>query len=272
MLLLTPRTRQSAPAPYYAMVCRQSYFPLLADKLRQHFAPAALASMEELWLEARGVPLRWHLSAGTLFDLLEAGHDAHMPWDVTVHLTNFPEDRLLRLTPEALKAHFMSTLKEANFLKHGDGTKVMGLSRQDQDELWSSIGSGAAGFERFFAVNDKLLGEPADIRSVALRVLRADQSMLQRPLKPVREDGRLVTLGEALVELGVMEAGASAAVCVQGVCPLLETPLFEMQVHAVALRAIYKLTPLPPAHVEQPRQFFVRGSSLIFPCMFLYNQ
>lgn len=152
-----------------------------------------------------------------------------MPWQVTVHFVSFPEDRLLRLPPgvlEGLKSHFMSTLKEANFLKHGDGNKVMSLSKQDQDELWTSIGSGAAGFERFFEVNDKLLPEPKLLKSVALRVVRKRGALIQLPLKPLREDGSLVTLGEALLQCGV-ESGRK--VRIQGVVPPLDAPVFELQ-------------------------------------------
>ena len=39
------------------------------------------------------------------------------------------EDKLLRMPAglDGLKSTFMSTLKEANYLKHGDGNKVMSL-------------------------------------------------------------------------------------------------------------------------------------------------
>ncbi len=138
----------------------------------------------------------------------------------------------------------------------------MNLSRQDQDELWTAIGSGAPGLDRFYHVNDKLLGEPQHIRSIAMRLVRllieslslprslavlclaswpltdslsfapsAAQvrrtgPMVQLPIKPLRADGALVTLGEALELLGV-ERGR--LVRVQGVCPPLDAPLFELQ-------------------------------------------
>lgn len=136
---------------------------------------------------------------------------------------------MLRVPPggvEGIKAYFMNALKEANFLKHGDGNKVMALSRQDQDELWTSIGSGPGGFERFFAVNDKLLPEPKLLKSVAFRVVRKRGALIQLPLKPLREDGTLVTLGQAL-ELYGIEAGRS--VRIQGVVPPLDAPIYELQ-------------------------------------------
>jgi autophagy-related protein 5 len=83
----------AAPPPYYAMLNRQSYFPLIYDKLRAHFqssAPAHTHAQEDLWLEASSEPLRWHLPVGTLFDMLTSSDVSSMPWQITVHFLSFP--------------------------------------------------------------------------------------------------------------------------------------------------------------------------------------
>ena len=50
--------------------------------------------LDEVWFEYNGYKLKWQYPAGLLFDLLAA--DDSLPWVVTVHLTNFPQNELLR--------------------------------------------------------------------------------------------------------------------------------------------------------------------------------
>jgi autophagy-related protein 5 len=138
------------PLPLYVMLPRLSYFPLVFDRVKAYFLGVVPTAMDEIWLESSaGVPLRWHLAVGVLFDLHSDSLMPPIPWQVTVHFSSFPEDRLIRLTGvEALKNLFMSALKEANFLKYGDGGKVMSLSRSDQDSLWLSIGQMESGLQQ----------------------------------------------------------------------------------------------------------------------------
>jgi autophagy-related protein 5 len=92
---------------------------LLNARSQSHFLGVVPTALDEIWLEgSRGEPLRWHLAVGVLFDMLNEGLSPPIPWQVTVHFSSFPEDRLMRLSGlEAVKGQFMSALKEANFLK-----------------------------------------------------------------------------------------------------------------------------------------------------------
>lgn len=157
------------------------------------------------------------------------GNDSvSVPWNVTVHVSSFPEEDLLRLSGlEAVKSGFMSTLKEANYLKHGDGTKVMGLSRVDQDNLWHTIGSDATGFDKFWEVNNQLLGDTDTLKSVALRIVqRGGGAIMQLPVKPTKEDGTLTTLADALALHRVAEG---KKILIQGVDVPRDASLYEIQ-------------------------------------------
>ncbi len=185
-------------------------------------------ALDEIWLESsQGEPLRWHLAVGVLFDMLHDGLAPPIPWQLTVHFSSFPEDRLIRLSGlEAVKSQFMSSLKEANFLKFGDGGKVMSLSRQDQDNLWLSISAGEAGLQQFWEVGDKLLGDVTQLKSVAVRVFPSTgATFIQRPLRPLNEDGSHRTLGQALESLGF----AAKLPKIHGIVVPLETTLFDVQ-------------------------------------------
>lgn len=49
----------------------------------------------QIWFEANGTPLKWHLPFGVLWDILGGGHDgAVLPWQVTVHFQGFPSEEV----------------------------------------------------------------------------------------------------------------------------------------------------------------------------------
>ena len=216
------------PFPLYLMIDRLSYFPLVFDRLKAHFLGTAPATLDEMWLEYNGEPLKWHFTVGTLFDMFCVGGGATVPWNVTVHVSSFPEEELLRLSGlQAVKSNFMSSLKEANYLKHGDGSKVMGLSRVDQDNLWHTIGSDETGFDKFWEVNGQLLGEKATLKSCAIRIVqRGGGPVKQLPFPPIKEDGTDATLGDALNAHGISE---DRKILIQGVEVPRDAPLFGIQ-------------------------------------------
>ena len=44
---------------------------------------------DEVWFEYQGVPLKWHIPTGSLFDLLAGGRGGY-PWCLTVRLDPKP--------------------------------------------------------------------------------------------------------------------------------------------------------------------------------------
>lgn len=69
-----------------------------------------------------------------LFDVLSVA-DA-LPWAITVHFQAFPASEVLRCPDvDTIKAHYTNVLKEANYLKHGDGNRVNALSLEDSNNM-----------------------------------------------------------------------------------------------------------------------------------------
>ncbi|KAF8777381.1 Autophagy protein 5 like protein [Argiope bruennichi] len=107
------------PEPFYLMVPRLTYFPLLSDKIQKHFSNHVKDDIvgAEMWIDYDSQPLKWHYPVGLLFDYY--GSDAKLPWNVTVHFKDFPETELIHCPNKmAVQSHFMSTVKEASALKH----------------------------------------------------------------------------------------------------------------------------------------------------------
>ncbi|KAK8739600.1 hypothetical protein OTU49_003420 [Cherax quadricarinatus] len=132
----------SAPDPYYLMIPRLSYFPLVMDKVRKHFLRFTAQELQdaEMWLESDGTPLKWHYPVGVLFDL-QCGGSA-LPWCLTAHFSHFPEQDLIRCqTREVVESHFMSSLKEADGLKHR-GQIITNMQGKDHKQLWMGLCNG----------------------------------------------------------------------------------------------------------------------------------
>jgi hypothetical protein len=109
-----------------------------------------------MWLDYVGLPLKWHYPIGVLFDLYAS--QLSLPWSLSVHFQGFPSQTLLRCAgEETVKSHFVNSLKEvcsflrssspffshkllkANYLKHGDNSKVNALSLSEQNDLWEGL-------------------------------------------------------------------------------------------------------------------------------------
>lgn len=225
-----------APEPFFLMAPRNGYLPLQAMQSTQHFQASAPAHATEMWLEiaSHNVPAKWNLPTGVLYDLWgEEGED--LPWAITVHFTNFPAKMLRCTNEETVRAHYMSNLKEANYLKHGDGAKVNTLSVESQTDLWDGL--RLEKYDQFWKVHRQLEATVQKIKSVPVRFVRRNLPFIQLPLSAINDQGDLKTLGEALVEVlpkefhSSTEVAAGTRVLVQGVQPSLETPIAWLAYH-----------------------------------------
>jgi autophagy-related protein 5 len=71
---------------------------------------------------------------GVLADMY--GEASTLPWHITVHFQAFPAADILRCPDQhTIQAHYTNVLKEANYLKHGDGNRVNSLSLEDSNNL-----------------------------------------------------------------------------------------------------------------------------------------
>ncbi|CAH6778282.1 Atg5 [Phodopus roborovskii] len=124
--------------PYYLLLPRVSYLTLVTDKVKKHFQKAMRQEdVSEIWFEYEGTPLKWHYPIGLLFDLLASS--SALPWNITVHFKSFPEKDLLHCpSKDAVEAHFMSCMKEADALKHKSQV-INEMQKKDHKQLWMGL-------------------------------------------------------------------------------------------------------------------------------------
>ncbi|ELK00602.1 Autophagy protein 5 [Pteropus alecto] len=78
-----------------------------------------------------------HYPIGLLFDLLASS--SALPWNITVHFKGFPEKDLLHCpSKDAIEAHFMSCVKEADALKHKSQV-INEMQKKDHKQLWMGL-------------------------------------------------------------------------------------------------------------------------------------
>lgn len=103
--------------------------------------------------EYKGLPLKWYIPTGVLFDLLCA--EPERPWNLTVHFRGYPANVLTPCEGEdSIKWSFINSLKEAAYIINGNCKNVMNMSQADQAELWRSVLNG--NLEVYTRVSSKL--------------------------------------------------------------------------------------------------------------------
>src|SRR4051812_43062344 len=113
---------------------------------------SAPAMEDELWLEFDGIPLKWTIPIGVLFDLLSpsplldspasAGPvpALTLPWRLTVHFQSFPANKIQRCkTLFTVRQHFINTWKESSFLRFASNKVAAACSPTEHQRLWDSI-------------------------------------------------------------------------------------------------------------------------------------
>ncbi|KAL5010532.1 hypothetical protein ScPMuIL_012837 [Solemya velum] len=232
--LASEEVHSEQPDPIYLLVSRLSYFPVVTDKVYRHFSRCIdQEKLDEMWLEYEGLPIKWHYPIGLLFDLL-AG-DEVLPWSITVHFQNFPRDELLHCpNKEAVESLYMSTLKEADALKHRSQI-VNSMQRKDHKQLW--IGLQNDNFDQFWAVNRKLMEMGGDdmFRHIPFRIYQSEKPYLQKLFRPVSEEGYTQNL-EQLLKMFVPHIWGKNGellkrVLIHGVDPPLNTSILWLSEH-----------------------------------------
>jgi len=190
-------TTYQPPLPLYTTIPRNSYLLLACGgPIKEHFMLSAPTVVDEMWFDFNGIPLKWHYPVGVLYDLLAREPD--LPCPLTVHFQEFPATSLLRGgSDEGVRSHITNTLKEANFIKHGDATKFNSLSVTDSDALWNGICT--SDFDIFWGSN-KLLATNT-MKHVPIRVVQDNLPFIQDLVSPKDDEGNERTLGSVLSQL-----------------------------------------------------------------------
>jgi len=187
-----------------------------------------------MWFKYKDTTIKWQYPVGVLFDLL--GNPEELPWPLTVYFQGFPSTVLMRLADQQnglLKSQFMSSVKESSVLKFGEN-KVINLSTEDRNNLWDSLLSND--YEKFWEVNNKLYPDRNQLKSLAVRIIRAskDRPIIQEPISDPS-----MTLGDLLANLlpslfgsgGEVGKELKAVAIVQGISPPLNTPIGWLAEH-----------------------------------------
>nr|AFK43433.1 unknown [Lotus japonicus] len=141
------------PPPALVLAPRIGYLPLLISLLKPHFSSTLPPGQDTIWFEYKGLPLKWYIPTGVLFDLLCV--EPERPWNPTVHFRGYPSNLLLPCEGEdSVKRSFINSLKEAAYVINGNCKNVMNMSQPDQVELWGSVLNG--NLESYRRVSSKL--------------------------------------------------------------------------------------------------------------------
>jgi len=224
------------PEPIYLMVSRQTYLPIITEKIERHFMKHIEKDLvDEIWMEFEGQPLKWHYPVGLLYDI--CAYNSSLPWNITVHFQNFPSDELMRCSSrEVVESHFMSTVKEADALKRNSQV-INSMQKKDHKQLWMGLLNDK--FDQFWMVNRKLMDcTPEDpFKHIPIRLYQLDKPFVQKLVKPFQTEscglgarGDVLTLGGAISIL-TPDIPQPYSVVIQGLEPPLETPIHYLSEH-----------------------------------------
>lgn len=177
--------------PYMICFPRLSYLPFLLPKLLNYFSEDLIAAADEIIAESGffsfdGVPLKWHLPIGLLYDIhmlstQDVSHDGEStralgkrgnPFRLTVHFSTATEsDRNSNtITPSPAIVHdaFINSVKEADFLRSGSAKPIMSLNATDSKLLWTSTQEND--LTTYARIHAELIPRDTPLRNIPLRV------------------------------------------------------------------------------------------------------
>ena len=196
--------------PYFVQYARLSYLPFLLPRLHAFFIPSLInpdVIPYDGWFSFEEVPLKWQYPLGLLYDLFSgsspsqaSGMDMHdqmpldgtqdqLPWRLTLHFTDWPEQSLVRPDAEGKMLHdaFINSVKEADFLRNGTAKGIMSLSKDDSTNLWNAVQERMARKGSCYPSESKLTNQADDFdvfNPISKRLLYAQGAPLRHiPLK-----------------------------------------------------------------------------------------
>nr|BAH72251.1 ACYPI005861 [Acyrthosiphon pisum] len=133
------------------------------------------------------------------------------------------------LMPRSIESNFMSSMKEADMLKHRSQV-FSTMQRHQHNQLWTGLLNDK--FDQFWSENKKLM-EPFEgsyFKHIPVHFYRSGSSVMTQTLvKPVSDDGNHITLGE-LMKLNYPSVD-NPKVFTHGICIPHETPVQWMSEH-----------------------------------------
>jgi autophagy-related protein 5 len=160
--------------------------PLLLPRLHAFFSPLLIADAESItvhegYFSYDGVPLKWHLPLGLLYDMYvmsirdssleKSASTSSLPFKLTLHYS--PDEastNVNSITPDPITMHdsFINSVKEADFLRSGTAKPIMTLPAADSKALWSSTQENDVA--TYAKIHQTLLPAPGQMRNIPLRL------------------------------------------------------------------------------------------------------
>uniref|UniRef100_A0A915J3Z4 Autophagy protein 5 n=1 Tax=Romanomermis culicivorax TaxID=13658 RepID=A0A915J3Z4_ROMCU len=173
------------PKASYMLVSRLTYLPLLKERLKKHIRSILNYenNIDGIWFEFNGFFLKWYYPVGVLYDYYGA---KSIPWSITVHVKNYPENELECDDKCNVEFIFIQTLKEADQMKHR-GHVIENLQCHDYKQLWNNFIYER--FDQFYHVSKPLSENTIEnpIRYIPIRVYLPDRfKFVQKLVKPFR--------------------------------------------------------------------------------------
>ncbi|CAA3011569.1 autophagy protein 5 isoform X1 [Olea europaea var. sylvestris] len=178
------------PPPALILAPRLGYLPLLVRQIKPFFSSSLPPGVDTVWFEYKGLPLKWYIPTGVLFDLLCA--EAERPWNLTVHFRGYPGKILTPCEGEdSVKWSFINALKEAACIITGNCKNIMNMSQSDQTDLWRSVLNGD--MDAYLRVSSKLkLCTIGDDHSMKFNTtLKSRQSTIDTDVTAPARTGRI---------------------------------------------------------------------------------
>ncbi|CAK7338877.1 unnamed protein product [Dovyalis caffra] len=174
------------PPPALILAPRIGYLPLLLPLIKPYFSSALPPGQDTLWFDYKGLPLKWYIPTGVLFDLFCA--EPERPWNLTVHFRGYPSNLLIPCEgEESVKWSFINSLKEADYIINGNCKNVMNMSQSDQVELWRSVMDG--NLDKYLRASSKLkLGTLATDEGDMAGQVKAGKIPIRLYVRSVHED------------------------------------------------------------------------------------
>lgn len=223
------------PEPCSAMIPRSSYLPLHMADIKQYFSAFIRQELldNEIWCDTEhGDKIKWHLPFGVSYDILHGLSVEGAIWHLNVHFSDYPEQELLRCPSlDCVKSYFLTTLKEADALKHGSAV-MSNIREKENSMLWNGILTKS--YDEFWTINRKLMDcnskrQPLTYRNLPVRLYNIDRTYTQPLLPAPSEESScsIVTVDDLLYALSI-KLDDDTIVITQGIKISLDSPLFDL--------------------------------------------
>lgn len=232
---------ESEEIEYLFAGLRNSYIPLYIQSIVKYFSNfiPELGDGLPVWLEYAGVPLKWHLPIGVLYDFLHIpsliDHDYKLAneWVLVLKYSREYPSEIIPFyyqsdTQEpdymrSLKEVVVNQLKQSCFVMNGNSKKIMNLSEENSNDLWTSIVKH--NLRVYTGINKKIVPTLNKIQRLPIKILIPGTGiMIQAPIYP--KD--FVTLKDMLSEQLPKPIKSNYKTYIQGVELNTDIPLIDV--------------------------------------------